>query len=129
MKDAQPGIPFVPVKEDKEKAEAETDDDDSGPPELLVGFAPGLPPGILRPGQAKLVKAGSDFVFQMHYTANGKPGKDRSRIGMVFAKEPPQERVYTVARLQRQVRDSGGRRQLRGRVRCHFTGTGQAGGS
>jgi hypothetical protein len=32
----------------------------------------------------------------MHYTANGKAGTDRSRIGMVFAKEPPQERVYTV---------------------------------
>ena len=98
MKDAQPGIPFVPVKEEnREKRKHKRDDDNSGPPELLVGFAPGLPPGILRPGQAKLVKAGSDFVFQMHYTANGKPGVDRSRIGLVFPKEPPLERVYTVA--------------------------------
>jgi hypothetical protein len=99
MKDAQPGIPFVPVKvkdENGEKRKHRRDDDDSGPPELLVGFAPGMPPGVLRPGQAKLIKAGSDFVFQMHYTANGKPGTDRSRIGLVFAKEPPQERVYTV---------------------------------
>ena len=97
LKDAQPGIPFVKVKEDhREKRRHKRDDDDSGPPELLVGFAPGMPPGILQPGQAKLIKAGSDFVFQMHYTANGKPGTDRSRIGLVFAKEPPRERVYTV---------------------------------
>lgn len=98
MKDAKPGIPFVPAKEEhKEKHKHRRDDDNSAPPELLVGFAPGLPPGILHPGQAKLVKAGSDFVFQMHYTANGKAGTDISRIGLVFAKQPPQERVYTVA--------------------------------
>ena len=98
LKDAKPGIPFVPAKEDhKEKRKRRGDDDNAVPPELLVGFAPGLPPGILRPGQAKLVKAGSDFVFQMHYTANGKAGTDRSRIGLAFAKEPPQERVYTAA--------------------------------
>ena len=73
LKDAKPGIPFVPAKEDhKEKRKRRGDDDNAVPPELLVGFAPGLPPGILRPGQDKLVKAGSDFVFQMHYTANGK---------------------------------------------------------
>ena len=97
MKDAQPGIPYVPVKEEnREKRKHRRDDDNSGPPELLVGFAPGMPPGIMHPGQAKLIKAGSDFVFQMHYTANGKPGTDRSRIGLVFAKEPPQERIYTV---------------------------------
>jgi hypothetical protein len=97
LKDAQPGIPYVPVKEEnREKRKHHRDEDNNGPPEVLVGFAPGMPPGILRPGQAKLVKAGSDFVFQMHYTANGKAGTDRSRIGVVFAKEPPKERIYTV---------------------------------
>jgi hypothetical protein len=51
----------------------------------------------LRPGQAKLVKAGSDVVFQMHYTANGKAGSDQSRVGFVFAKEPVTQRVLTLA--------------------------------
>ena len=98
LKDAQPGVPFVQAKEDRQRRKQRRKDEDSGPPpELLVGFAPGLPPGALRPGQAKLIKAGSDFVFQMHYTANGKAGVDRSRIGVVFAKEPPKERVYTAA--------------------------------
>ena len=98
LKEAQPGVPFVPVKkENKEKRKHRRDDDDAARPSCWSGFAPGMPPGIMRPGQAKLVKAGSDFVFQMHYTANGKPGTDRSRIGLVFAKEPPRERVYTVS--------------------------------
>ena len=65
--------------------------------ELLQGYAPGLPPGILRPGQAKLIKAGSDIVFQMHYTANGTAGEDQSMVGVIFAKEPPKERVLTMA--------------------------------
>lgn len=97
MKDAKPGIPFVPPKEENREKRKHRRGGDSAPPELLVGFAPGLPPGILRPGQAKLVKAGSDFVLQMHYTANGETGTDRSRIGLVYAKEVPQERVYTAA--------------------------------
>jgi len=97
LKDAQPGIPYVKPHEDKqEKHKHKRGDDEGAPPELLVGFAPGMPPGILRPGQAKLIPAGSDFVFQLHYTANGTPGTDRSSLGMVFAKHPPKERVYTV---------------------------------
>jgi hypothetical protein len=98
LKDAKPGIPFVPMEKkeegDKKKKEEETDEA-ATTPELLIGFAPGLVPMTLPAGQAKLVKAGSDFVFQMHFTANGKAGTDRSRIGVIFAKEPPRERVFT----------------------------------
>ena len=52
---------------------------------------------MLRPGQAKLVKAGSDIVFQMHYTANGTAGVDQSSVGVIFAKEKPKERIITMA--------------------------------
>jgi len=45
------------------------------------------------PGQARLIPAGTDLIFQIHYTANGKEGLDRSKVGIVFAKEPPKERV------------------------------------
>jgi hypothetical protein len=55
----------------------------------------------LRPGEAKLIKAGSDIVFQMHYTANGKVTQDRSRLGIVFAKEPPTRRVLTLGAQNR----------------------------
>jgi hypothetical protein len=56
-----------------------------------------MPPLVLEPGQAKLVKAGSDLVFQMHYTAKGNEATDQTKVGFVFAKEPPNERVLTVA--------------------------------
>ena len=48
-------------------------------------------------GQAKLIKAGSDIIFQVHYTPNGKPTRDRTKLGLVFAKEPPRERVLTLS--------------------------------
>jgi hypothetical protein len=44
-------------------------------------------------GAAKLVKAGTDIVFQMHYTPNGKDVTDQPRIGFTVANSEPQ-RVY-----------------------------------
>jgi hypothetical protein len=85
MKDAQPGVPYVPKK------------GEGGQGEFLVGFAPGVVPAVMEDGRAKLIKAGSDIIFQMHYTANGEEALDRSRIGLVFSKEPPKEQVYTLA--------------------------------
>jgi hypothetical protein len=99
LSEAKPGVPFVPeAKKDDEKKKKKNDeegDDSAATPELLIGFAPGLVPMTLPSSQAKLVKAGSDFVFQLHYTATGKAGTDRSRIGVIFAKETPKERVFT----------------------------------
>ena len=41
-------------------------------------------PDVWKPGQAKLIKAGTDLVFQMHYTANGnrRSGSDLDRPGV-----------------------------------------------
>jgi peroxiredoxin len=52
--------------------------------DLLCGFAPGTRPFLAPPGMAKLVPAGWKFIFQMHYTPNGSPQKDRTAIGLVF---------------------------------------------
>jgi hypothetical protein len=40
----------------------------------------------------KLVPAGSDIVFSLHYTANGKATVDRTRIGFTVAKTPPEKK-------------------------------------
>ena len=55
------------------------------------------PPDSLPDGQAKLLKAGSDIVLQLHYTANGKPGTDQTTIGVKYSRVPVKERVYTIA--------------------------------
>ena len=91
LKDARPGEPFVPKKSNGESGGGGMGG------QFLVGYAPGYPPEAYKPGQAKLVKAGSDIVLQMHYTANGKADKDRTHIGMVLAKEPPREKLFTFA--------------------------------
>jgi len=69
----------------------------------LVGWAPGEAPLILRPGQAKLVKKGSDLIFQVHYTTNGEPGTDRSSVGLIFSKVPVEKRVVTAGASAREL--------------------------
>lgn len=65
-------------------------------PEHLEVFAPGADPIALEPGQARLIKAGSYIVFEMHYTPNGQAATDRSSVGLIFAKQPPKQRVRTI---------------------------------
>jgi hypothetical protein len=92
LRDMKPGVFFVAPKP------KENDTDTSAlPSDFLVGYAPGQPPEILAPGQAMLIKAGSDLVLEIHYTTNGRASEDRSKFGLVFAKQPPKERVLTLS--------------------------------
>ena len=71
LKDAKPGVPFVPKKnKDGEKDKKAATGRRFPARRLRAGYLA----VELAPGQAKLVKAGSDIVFQMHYTANGQAG-------------------------------------------------------
>jgi Copper type II ascorbate-dependent monooxygenase, C-terminal domain len=64
--------------------------------DILLVYAPGSTPDNWPEGMAKYVPAGSDLVFQMHYTTNGKAGTDITRIGLIFAKDEPKQRVLTL---------------------------------
>jgi hypothetical protein len=88
--EAEPGVPFVPPKTQGRN------DIGGGNNEILTVYTPGMVPDVLGPNQARLIKAGSDLVLQIHYTTNGKATEDQSKIGLVFAKEPPAERVMSV---------------------------------
>jgi hypothetical protein len=63
--------------------------------QMLVNWAVGEDAPVYLPGTAKRIPAGSTLVFQVHYTTNGTPGTDRSRIGLIFAKEPPRREIRT----------------------------------
>ncbi|MEX0676063.1 MAG: redoxin domain-containing protein [Pirellulales bacterium] len=63
---------------------------------LIAGYAPGMNPLLHTDGTTAMhVKAGSKLVFQLHYTPNGTPAKDRSFVGFKYA-DP--EKVKHVAR-------------------------------
>ena len=64
--------------------------------DVLLVYAPGSSPDEFPPTMAKFVPAGSDLVFQMHYTTNGHAGTDTTRVGLRFAKTAPPKRVLTL---------------------------------
>lgn len=64
--------------------------------DMLLVYAPGSSPDQWPDGMAKFVPAGSDLVFQMHYTTNGHSSTDQTSIGIIFAKQPPKQRVLTL---------------------------------
>ncbi len=68
--------------------------------ELLLGYEPGYEPGAWLEGAAKLVKAGSDLVFEMHYNPNGKPAVDHSQIALYFAETAPAKRILAIDTLR-----------------------------
>jgi hypothetical protein len=88
--EAEPGVPFLPPKTQGRN------DIGGGNNEILTVYTPGMVPDVLAPNQARLIKAGSDLVLQIHYTTNGKATTDQTKIGLVFSKEPPTERVMSV---------------------------------
>lgn len=65
-------------------------EDDAG--DVIAGFAPGMPAEVFAPGVAKKIPAGAVLIFQVHYSkVAGAEQKDRSMVGLVFAKQPPQK--------------------------------------
>jgi hypothetical protein len=96
MADAKPGIPFIPGKENRGAGRRGNQQSNDLPSELLVGYAPGMPADHSPAGAAKLLKAGSDLVLQIHYTANGTATTDLTRIGLMIAKEQPEYRQLTM---------------------------------
>jgi hypothetical protein len=88
MADAVPGEPY-------ETGSAPMLGGGSEGSDLLGKFNPGL--GAQRfdvDGAAKFVPKGSDLVFNLHYTSVGTPETDRSKVGLVFAKNPPEKRYW-----------------------------------
>jgi hypothetical protein len=64
---------------------------------LLAGYAPGKDVDIWPAGMAKRIPAGSNILLQMHYSkTTGKVEKDRTSIGLVFAKQPPDKMIKTL---------------------------------
>ncbi len=65
---------------------------------FLVAYVPGLRPRPFPKGMAKRIPAGSELVFQVHYTPIGSIQFDQSKIGLIFA--DPDEVTHEVRTTQ-----------------------------
>ena len=58
-------------------------------PTNIGGVTPNKPGLVFEPGIARLLRGNSDIVMQIHYTTNGTETKDRTTVGIIYAKQPP----------------------------------------
>jgi hypothetical protein len=93
LRGAPVGIPFANATVADEKIKRDTRWTDS---DVLLVYAPGSSPDDWPANMAKLIPAGSDLVFQMHYTTNGTATEDQTSVGLIFAKARPPQRVLTL---------------------------------
>jgi mono/diheme cytochrome c family protein len=93
LRNAPIGAPFTAADLTDEQSRRDAHWTDS---DILLVYAPGSSPDNWPAGMAKFIPAGSDLVFQMHYVSRGRATSDQARIGLIFAKEPPKQRVLTL---------------------------------
>jgi Copper type II ascorbate-dependent monooxygenase, C-terminal domain len=93
LRRAPAGVPFTAsiFKDPRDRDDATFTKSD-----ILLVYAPGSSPERWPDTMGKLIPAGSDLVFQMHYTTNGHAARDFTSIGLVFNRHPPAERVLTL---------------------------------
>jgi hypothetical protein len=67
-------------------------------------YVPGNSTLIYPEGLAKRLPKGAKLRCQTHYTTTGKATVDRSRIGIVFARQPPRQEVHVVGIANDRIR-------------------------
>jgi hypothetical protein len=69
--------------------------------EFLVGYVPGMEAQRFDlDDSAKLIPAGADIVFELHYTTNGVAGEDLTMVGLELAKTPPKRLFMSLTAAQ-----------------------------
>lgn len=60
---------------------------------FFAAYVPGNSALSYPDGYAKKLPKGANLVFQLHYTPNGTATTDRTKLGLIFATEPPRHEV------------------------------------
>ena len=92
----------------------------TNPRRMIASYAPGTDPQVFQPGTALRLAPGGTIELQMHYTTNGKATTDRTRIGMVFAKEPPAHELRASAFMNTKLRIPAGARDHKVDAKVEF---------
>lgn len=61
---------------------------------FFAAYVPGNSTLVYPEGFAKKLPKGTRLRFQMHYTPNGTATTDSTKVGVIFADEPPQHEVH-----------------------------------
>jgi len=88
---------------------------------LIATTAPGTNAMVFQPGAALRIKAGAVLTLQIHYTATGKPEKDQTSVGFVFAKEAPKQEIRSSAFVNAQLTIPAGASNHRVDSQIEFT--------
>lgn len=64
---------------------------------FFAGYVPGMQPTMFPEGTAQFVPAGSEFVFQLHYSTTGKAAEDLSKLGLYVNDGKPKRELFTRA--------------------------------
>jgi hypothetical protein len=107
LKDAPEGELYVPKRGAGMGAGAPTPQAESTGPrpaqEILAKYNPGVNAQEFTVGDAaKFIAAGSDIVFECHYTTTGKPETDLTKVAIVFATKAPKQRYVTLTAINNQ---------------------------
>jgi hypothetical protein len=98
-------VHHVIVKVHPKGAKAVADGDVASEREgFFAAYVPGNGHAVFPAGFAKKIPAGATVSFQMHYTPNGRATTDRTRLGLVFAKEPPRHVLQVIGLLNHRLR-------------------------
>ena len=73
-------------------------------PGALAAYVPGNTYVKFPEGVAKKLPAGATLFFQLHYNPTGKATKDRTRIGLRYAKNIPKKVVRTIPVVNRRIK-------------------------
>ena len=83
------------------------------PTRLIATYAPGTNPQVFRPGTALRLEPGGVLELQMHYTAAGQDEVDRTRVGMIFSKDPSPREVLALQFVNTTLRLPAGAADVR----------------
>jgi hypothetical protein len=118
---------FVDPEHESDRLEAQCRDGEPGyagslgirSPQLVGGWGPGNEPPPLADGIAVRIPKGSSLVLQTHYSPNGAPQIDQSRVGLFFARRPVEKLVYAPVVMNSSFRIPAG--AARYEVRAEYT--------
>jgi len=62
-------------------------------PTNIGGVSPNKPGLVFPNGVARHLTGKSDMILQVHYTTNGTAATDRTKVGIIYAKQPPKKQA------------------------------------